>query len=117
MYNICRIAFILRQVLLLSVAAILLAVHALYSTVHIAAMAIYSCRDILWVLALFLVSASMRHAITMVGARYTSSIFLWVGVSSYIPATADYVDRVMAAMLLLLVDALQGHGRLSLIHI
>ena len=74
-------------------------------------MAIYSCRDILWVLALFLVSASMRHAITMVGARYTSSIFIWVGVFWSIPATADYVDRMMAALLFLLLDALQGHGR------
>ena len=111
MYNICRIAFILWQALLLSVAAILLAVHALCSIVHIAAMAIYSGRDILWVHALFLLSAAMRHAITIVGAKNTASMFIWVGVFWSIPATADYVDRVMAALLLYLLDALQGYAR------
>ena len=111
LYLLWYICTIFWQVLLLSVAAILLAVRALCRTVHIAAMAIYSCRDILWVLALFLVSASMRHTITMIGARYTSSILIWVGVFWSIPAIGDYVDRVMAALLLLFVDALQGHGR------
>ena len=72
------------------------------------AMAILYCRDFLWPFALFFLSAAMRHAITIWGARLLTAMCLVVGVLWNIPASANYVDRVVAGFLMFLLDALQG---------
>ena len=75
------------------------------------ALAIICCRDFLWVFALFFSSVAMRHAIPILGAKLLTAMCLIVGILWKIPATADYVDRVIAGFLFFLLDALQGHVR------
>ena len=78
------------------------------SAVRFASMAIV---PLLWVVSLFLLSAAMGHGITILGARYTTSMLIWAGILWSFPATADYVDRTIAGFLLFLLHALQGYVR------